>query len=71
VDLFFKRGYKISDQNLLAFKFSVEKPGVILIELPLYVTWPFPHASFNILSLFCRFCVLLYSGRIFFFSGPV
>ena len=30
------------DQALLAFIVSVEKSGVILIGLPLYVTWPFP-----------------------------
>ena len=40
-----------SDQALLAFIVSVEKSGVILIGLPLYDTWPFPLAAFNILSL--------------------
>jgi hypothetical protein len=37
-------------QNLLAFIVSGEKPGVILIGLPLYVTWPFSLTVFNILS---------------------
>ena len=36
-----------SDQVLLAFIVSVEKSGVILIDHPLYVTWPFPLAGFN------------------------
>ena len=31
-----------SVQAVLAFRVSVEKFGVILIGLPLYVTWPFP-----------------------------
>jgi hypothetical protein len=48
-----------SDQALLAFIVSVEKSGVILIGLPLYVTWPFPFAAFNILSLYCAFNVLI------------
>ena len=39
-----------SDQALLAFIVSVEKSGVILIGLPLYVTWSFSLAAFNILS---------------------
>ena len=30
-----------SDHGLLTFIVSVEKPGVILICVPLYVTWPF------------------------------
>ena len=48
-----------SDQALLAFIVSVEKSGVILIGLPLYVTWPFSLAAFNILSLFCALNVLI------------
>jgi hypothetical protein len=47
-----------SDQALLAFIVSVEKSGVTQIGLPLYVTWPFPLAAFNILSLLCAFSVL-------------
>jgi hypothetical protein len=39
--------------DLLAFRISVEKSGVILIELPLHVTWPSSLAAFSILSLFC------------------
>ena len=47
-----------SAPNLLTFRVSVEKSGVILIGLPLYVMWPFPHTFLNILSLFCAFSVL-------------
>ena len=47
-----------SSQDLLAFMVSGEKSGVILIGLPLYVTWPFSLTAFNILSLFSRFGVL-------------
>ena len=50
---------KASAQALVAFRVSVEKLGVILINLPLNVTWPFPLAAFNILSLFCTFSVLI------------
>ena len=48
-----------SDQALLAFIVSVEKTGVILIGLSLYVTWSFFLAAFNIHSLFCMFSVLI------------
>ena len=48
-----------SIQNLLAFKVSIEKSGVILIDLPLRVTLPFSLAALNILSLFCMFYVLI------------
>jgi hypothetical protein len=41
------------------FRFSVEKSSVILIDLPLYVTWPFTLTAFNILSLFYVFGVLI------------
>jgi hypothetical protein len=37
----------------------VEKPTVILIDLPLYVTCLFTFAAFSILSLFCLLCVLI------------
>jgi hypothetical protein len=37
------------------FRVSVEKSGVILIGLPLYVTWPFPLTGF----LFSTFSVLI------------
>jgi hypothetical protein len=46
-------------QALLAFNVSVEKSGVILIGLPLQVTWPLSLAAFNILSFFCAFSVLI------------
>ena len=48
-----------SDEALLAFIVSVEKSGVILIGLHLYVTWHFPFAAFNILSLLGVFSVLI------------
>ena len=48
-----------SDQALLAFMVSVEESSVILISLPLCVTWPFFLAAFNILSLLCAFNVLI------------
>ena len=48
-----------SDQALLVFIVSVEKSGVILIDLPLYGTWPFSLAAFNILSLLCAFRFLI------------
>jgi hypothetical protein len=40
--------YKISAQALQSFKVPVEKSGVILISLPLYVTWILSFATFNI-----------------------
>jgi hypothetical protein len=48
-----------SVQALLNFSVSIEKTGIIMIGLPLYVTWPFSRAPFNILSLFCAFSVLI------------
>jgi hypothetical protein len=48
------------DQALLAFIVSVENSGVILIGPPLYITWSFPLAAFNILSLLCTFIVLIF-----------
>ena len=48
-----------SAQDLLVFIASGEKSGVILIGLPLYVTWPFSLTAFNILSLFSTFGVLI------------
>ena len=47
-----------SVQDLLAFIDSADKSGVILIGLPLYVTWVFSLTDFNILSLFSVFVVL-------------
>ena len=40
-----------SVQALLALRFSVEKSGIILIGLFLYITWLFTLPTFNILSL--------------------
>jgi len=45
-------------KDLWAFIVSSEKSGVILIGLPLYVTWHFSLTAFNILSLFGAFAVL-------------
>jgi hypothetical protein len=52
-----------SVQDLLAFIISGEKSGVILIVLPLYVTWPFSLTAFNTLSLFSAFVVLIIMCR--------
>ena len=49
-----------SDQDLLAFLVSIEKSGVILIDLPLYGTLPFPFVAHNILSLVYMFCAIGY-----------
>jgi hypothetical protein len=46
-------------QGLLALRVSVEKSGLILIGLPLYVTFPFSLMGFNVLSLFCTLNVLI------------
>ena len=56
------------DHYLVAFIVSTEKSGVILIGLPLCVTWPFSFAALNILSLLCMFSVLIIicGKRIFF-----
>jgi hypothetical protein len=53
------RVWMTSVQDLLAFRVSIEMSGVILIGLPLYVSWPFSLIAFNILSLFCAFIVLI------------
>ena len=47
------------DHALLAFIVSFENSGVILIGIPLYVSWPFSLLAFNIISLFCAFSVLI------------
>jgi hypothetical protein len=59
-----------SAQEFLDFRISGEKSGVILIGLPLYVSWRFPLTIFNILSLFCAFGVLSYDRKNIS-SGPV
>jgi hypothetical protein len=48
-----------SAQALLAFIVSGEKSAVILIGLPLCITWFLYLAAFNIRSLFCAFSVLI------------
>jgi hypothetical protein len=42
-----------------AFTVCGEKSYVILIGLPLYVTWPFPITAFSIFSLFCAFILII------------
>ena len=49
----------ISVQDLVTFCVSVEKSDAILIGLPLYVTLPFLPTTFNVLSLFYTFRVLI------------
>jgi hypothetical protein len=60
--------FKTSLQDLLAFRFSVEKTGIILIGLPLYITWSFPLGDFNIPSLSCTFGVLINMWQKVFLS---
>jgi hypothetical protein len=48
-----------SPHALLAFKVSVEKSGVILMGLPLYVICFFSLTAFSILSLFSMLVVLM------------
>ena len=52
-----------SDQAILAFIVFVEKSGVIMIDLPLYITFTPSLAAFNVLSLFCPFSVLIIMGQ--------
>jgi hypothetical protein len=47
-----------SAQDLLAFIVFREKSGLILIGLPLYVTWPFSLIDLKFFSLFWAFGVL-------------
>ena len=48
-----------SVQDFMALRLSVEKSGLILIGLPLCVTWPISLTAFNFISLFCSFNVLI------------
>jgi hypothetical protein len=57
--LYSLRVWMTSVQDPLAFRVSVEKSGVLLIGLPLYVSWPFSPTAFNIPYLFCTFSVLI------------
>ena len=50
------RVFRIYVQVLLAFNFSTEKLNVILIDLPLYFTWPFSLAVFNTFLVLCVQC---------------
>jgi hypothetical protein len=56
---------------LLAFKVSVEKSAVILLDLPLYVICFFSLTGFNILSLFSVLVVLMIicNGGVLFWSS--
>jgi hypothetical protein len=59
-------------QNLLAFIVSSEKSGVIMIGLPLYVTYSFSLTTFNILSLFSAFgFLIILCDWIHFFSDTI
>ena len=49
----------ISIQDLLTFRVFIEKTGIILISLPLFVTGSFSPADFDIVSLFGIFSVLI------------
>ena len=51
------RDCKISGQALLLCRIYIENSCIIFLGLPLYITWPFPFAAFNILSLFYIFSV--------------
>ena len=55
----FFRGCRLSAQALLTLTVYADKSDVILIYLSMYVTWSFTHATFNILSLIFRFCILI------------
>jgi hypothetical protein len=48
-----------SVQDLWASRVFIEKSGVILIGLSYFVTWPSTLTTFNILSLFWVFSVLI------------
>jgi len=65
------RGFKITHQDPLDFKVSVEKLGVVLISLPLYVTWPFPHVLLMFFLCSVDFVFRLLCIARVFFSGPV
>jgi hypothetical protein len=49
----------MSFYELLAFRAGVEKSVVILMGLPLFVSYLFSFAAFRILSLFCVLSVLV------------
>lgn len=53
------RVYMTFSEDHLAFRVSDEKLYVVLIVLPLYVTWLFTLIAFSILSMFCAFGVLI------------
>lgn len=57
--LWFCRICRTSVQALIDFKISIEKSGVSLIDLPLYLTCFSPFVAFNILSLCSTFNVLI------------
>jgi hypothetical protein len=68
--------FSFSAQNttlhaLLAFKIPVEKSEVILMSLPLHVICFFSLTTFNILSLFSVFVVLMMICQGQFYFGQV
>ena len=60
--------YITLDQDLLAFIVSIENSSVILIGLPLYITWPFSFAALYILYFVCLLFWLLCGKGIFWTS---
>jgi hypothetical protein len=56
--LFSLRVLNTSFHALLGLRVSVQISAVILMSLPLYVTWSFSSSAFNILCLFCLLNVL-------------
>lgn len=51
----------------LAFRLTIEKSGVILIDLSLYITFSFSLVDFIILSLFWMFSILIVYREYFIF----
>lgn len=49
-----------TDLGLLDFRVSVEKAGVILIDLSLYTTWPFPLKCLMSMSFLCSLYSVFY-----------
>jgi hypothetical protein len=53
---------------LLAYKVSIEKSAVILMDLPFCVVCFFYLAAFNILSLFSILCACCFNDNMFYFG---
>jgi hypothetical protein len=61
----------IRHQALLALRVSVENPDVILVSLPLYVTWLFSLVTFIIFLYSVNLVLWLLSGRKAFFPCQI